>query len=94
MTLTRFDLEKELVNYDRQKLITECLKLFDSNKGLIVELEMNTRIGLNLKGEVKDLKAEVDRLKRRKLFGVINDRLDWKIARNKKRRESVNYPMK
>jgi len=36
--LKREELERELVVYDKQKLITQCLKLFDSNKRLAHEL--------------------------------------------------------
>lgn len=37
--LNREELERELVRFDKQKLITECLKLFDTNVALTERIE-------------------------------------------------------
>ena len=37
--LTPEDLERELVLYDKQKLITYCLKLFNTNQELVLQVE-------------------------------------------------------
>jgi len=90
MKLSRSDLEKEIINYDRQKLIDQCLKIFDSNTGLVTELDMMYKVTLQLKAEVKVLKYDVELLRQRKWWQLINDRLVWQIERRRKRRESIN----
>ena len=77
--MNRETLERELVTFDKQKVITQCMKLFDSNAGLVNET-------IRLKGlidEVIILKAEhmneVKRLNKRTLWQVLNERIQARI---------------
>ena len=94
MTLNRDELEREIVNYDKQKLITECLKLFDSNVGLVNELGVTRASRVILKDEIKELKIDNNRLELRTLWQVINERIELRTEKIRKRNSSFNHPVK
>lgn len=94
MTLNRDELEREIVNYDKQKLITECLKLFDSNVGLVDRIGELRGVNMELLKQRVEYKEKADRLELRTLWQVLNERIALRIEKIRKRRESVNYPMK
>lgn len=94
MTLNRDELEREIVNYDKQKLITECLKLFDSNVRLVDELQTSRDIATIWKNDITVLQLEVQRLNERTLWQVLNKRIEHRIDKIRKRKASFNYPMK
>lgn len=94
MTLNREDLEREIVNYDKQKLITQCLKLFDSNVGLVDELEKMCLSAKNAAEDAIGLRAEKSRLERRTLWQVLNERIALRTEKIRKRNDSFNHPMK
>lgn len=92
--LKRDELERELVMRDKQALITDCLKIFDTNTMLFEQIEAAKLHLIILKGENKKLESEADRLRQRKWWQFIFDRLAWKIEKMRERRKSFNYPMK
>ena len=94
MTLNRDELEREIVNYDKQKLITQCLKLFDSNVGLARELGIIRQSHTGLKAEAKELKTENHRLHLRTLWQVLNERIALRTEKIRKRNASFNHPVK
>ena len=94
MTLNREELEREIVNYDKQKLITQCLKLFESNMGLVNQIGINRESRIILKAEIKELKAENQRLSLRTLWQVLNERIALRTEKIRKRNASFNYPVK
>jgi hypothetical protein len=84
--LKRDDLERELVRHDKQALITDCLKIFDTNTIMFEQIE-------TLKAQVKDLEARLDikrariyLLEKRTVWQVINTRLQKRIEKMKSRR--------
>lgn len=81
----REEIERELVRYDKQKLITECLKLFDSNKQLSFELQNSREVNTATMSSLSNAKVEIARLKARTTWQVINDRLSQRIERIRKR---------
>jgi len=94
MTLNRDELEREIVNYDKQKLITECLKLFDSNVGLVDRIEQLRGVNMELLKQRVAYKEEADQLRIRTLWQVLNQRIELRIEKIRKRRLSFNYPIK
>lgn len=79
-TLNREDLERELVMYDKQKLITQCLKIFDTNVELVNSVK---RLGLaadEAKEKANSLGAELDRLRKLKFWAWVNE---WFLSRMK-----------
>jgi hypothetical protein len=90
--LERDDLERELVRQDKQTLITDCLKIFDTNTMLFEQVEA---LKASLDHSVKntfDREDEINRLKARTLWQVLNERIAWRIEKMKKRRGQTNYP--
>ena len=79
MTLNREELEREIVNYDKQKLITQCLKLFDSNVGLVRQLEGELVKRRECAEEALALQIRLSRLERRTLWEVLNERIQGRI---------------
>ena len=94
MTLIREELEREIVNYDKQKLITQCLKLFDSNVRLVDELGATRASRVILKDEIKELKIDNNRLELRTIWQVLNERIALRTEKIRKRNASFNYPVK
>jgi regulator of replication initiation timing len=79
----RDDLERELVRHDKQALITDCLKIFDTNTMIFEQVE-------TLKAQVKDLEARLDikrariyLLEKRTVWQVVNTRLQKRIEKMK-----------
>ena len=90
--LQRDDLERELVRHDKQALITDCLKIFDTNTIMFEQIE-------TLKAQMEaveihraELKIECNRLAARTLWQVLNERIAWRIEKMKSRRGQTNYP--
>jgi phage shock protein A len=90
--LERDVLERELVRKDKQALITDCLKIFDTNTMIFEQVE-------TLKAQVKDLEARLDikrariyLLEKRTVWQVVNTRLQKRIEKMKSRRDQTNYP--
>ena len=92
--LERDELERELVLRDKQALIGDCLKIFDTNTMLFEQIEAAKVELKQLKSDKQELSDLIDVYKQRKWWQLINDRLAWKIEKIRKRRLSVNYPMK
>jgi len=90
--LERHDLERELVVKDKQTLITDCLKIFDTNTILFEQIETAKMHMDNLGQDIVDLKKEIERLKARSLWAILNERIAWRIDKMKKRRTETNYP--
>jgi len=79
---TRDDLEHELVMFDKQKLITQCLKLFDTNKELVSSLKA---IGMEREGLVKVVSGYRDneiKLRSLKFWPWVNE---WFLYRLRKK---------
>jgi len=83
--LERDDLERELVRFDKQKLITECLKLFDSNVRLVAELDTHKRVGVSAIEKAADARNERDRLAARTIWQIARERLKYRINKFKTR---------
>lgn len=90
--LERDTLERELVRRDKQALIGDCLKIFDTNTILFEQIE-------TAKAQLKDWEnhfnvatREIDRLKARTLWAILNERIAWRIEKIRKRRTETNYP--
>jgi hypothetical protein len=80
MELTKRELEKELIGYDRQKVISKCLKLFEMNRRVVSH---NDKIRLMLNDYRKrDILqgAEISRLRSRTVWQVLNENLIRKIS--------------
>lgn len=92
--LERDDLERELVRRNKQSLIDDCLKIFDTNTMLFEQIETQKARTAQLEDEKGKLIIQVDMLRQRKWWQLINDRLMWQIEKMRKRRSTVNYPMK
>ncbi len=78
--LKREELERELVVYDKQKLITQCLKLFDSNERLTFELT-KSRAAFRKTQDLLFTKQE--ELRKLKELGV------WKFVQRKWRKDEA-----
>lgn len=83
--LTREELERELVRFDKQKLITQALKLFDTNKTLQQIIEGQIEKIRILDAEKTSLTVEVDRLEGRKWVQVLNESIERRVKRLKER---------
>lgn len=92
--LKRDDLERELVMRDKQALIGDCLKIFDTNTMLFEQVETEKGRTVTLKDEVLKLVTEIDRLTDRSVVSVIFAMIGNRIDRIRNRRKSFNYPMK
>ena len=90
--LERDELELELVRQDKQKLITNCLKIFDTNTMLFEQIETAKGNNEELKKMAVELGKEIDRLRGRTLWEILNERISLKIEYMRKRRTEVNYP--
>ena len=86
--LSREELERDLVRRDKQALISDALKLFDSNKTLqgIIEGQVE-RIRI-LEAEKATLSVEVERLDSRRWVQVLNEHIKKKIERIRGRRKA------
>jgi len=84
--LTKDELEREICVYDKQKLISYCLKLFETNQRLVETNRALYEAGEMNKRFAKDYKKEADRLKGRTLWQVLNERIEIRINRIKSRR--------
>lgn len=90
--LERDELERELVVKNKQALISDCLKIFDTNTMIFEQIETakgNTKV---LDDLIRKLGKEIDRLKARTLWAILNERIAWRIEKMKKRRTETNYP--
>lgn len=92
--LKRDELERELVMQDKQSLITNCLKIFDTNTMLFEQVEHSKVVIKQAVVTAKILNEEINQLRQRKWWQLINDRLAWKIEKKRERRKSFNYPVK
>ena len=92
--LERDELERELVLRDKQALITDCLKIFDTNTMLFEQVEAAKSELKLLKVENVDQRNRIDELRQRQWWQLINDRLAWKIEKIRSRKASFNYPVK
>ena len=90
--LQRDDLERELVRRDKQALITDCLKIFDTNTMIFEQVETFKTQVFELEQRIKEHQTEVERLRERSLWQVLNERIAWRIEKMKKRRGQTNYP--
>jgi predicted Zn-dependent peptidase len=90
----RDNIERELVRHDKQKLITQCLKLYDSNVRLADELARLNVVGVEAMKSVNQFKAEVRRLTERTMWQIINERIQFRIDKIRSRRKSFNSPTK
>ena len=94
MTLNREELEREIVNYDKQKLITECLKLFDSNVRLVDDLLTAREGGKITMEQLTKAKGKIYLLETRTIWQVLNERIALRTEKIRKRNASFNYPVK
>ena len=94
MTLNREELEREIVNYDKQKLITQCLKLFDSNVGLVRQLEEELFKRREYTEETLRLQLKLRRLEHLTLWQVLIERIELRTEKIRKRNASFNHPVK
>jgi len=91
--LERDELERELVRRDKQSLIGDALKIFDTNTMLFDQLETSKVAIKSLEGEKRSLNVEVDRLRSRTLWAVLNERVALRIEKIRARRKSHNSPV-
>jgi hypothetical protein len=89
MNLNRDELEREIVRYDKQKLITECLKIFDVNVKLAEELATHKRVGIAAIEKAVDARKETDRLAARTIWQIINERLEYRIKKIRTKRDKT-----
>ncbi len=76
--LTREDLERDLVRMDKQKLITECLKLFSTNVQLVERIEAY-RVRVRIVEEANaDLMTVNKALKQVTWWSLLKDKLRQK----------------
>ena len=85
--LKRDDLERELVRQDKQKLITQCLKLFDSNSMLASIIDGQVEKIRILEAEKTTLRVENDRLDARRWVAVLNESIRKRVVRIRNRNE-------
>ena len=79
----REEIERELVRYDKQKLITECLKMFDSNMGLADQVKtLRDKLGEAQIAEGTARKAE-KRYDEMTVWQFINQKLSRAVERKK-----------
>lgn len=86
MNLKREELEREIVTYDKQKLITQVLKVFDSNVRLAEELERSRAVGVATMESLNKAKKRIDELEGLTIWQKINQRLEYKINKIRTRR--------
>jgi len=86
MKLERDELEREIVTYDKQKLITEVLKIWEVNVRLAGELDRSRTAGIRAMEKIAEHRNRIDELERMTLWQKINQRLEYKIERMKARR--------
>lgn len=84
--LDREVLERELVCRDKQALISDCLKIFDTNTLLFEQVRELTAQGLEDKARINGFKKEIERLNARSLWAILNERIQWRIDRMKAKR--------
>jgi len=89
--LERDELELELVRKDKQALINDCLKIFDTNTMLFEQVEAAKGNNDILDKMIRKLGTEIDRLKARTLWSILNERIQWRITKMRKRRTETNY---
>ncbi|GAH07839.1 unnamed protein product [marine sediment metagenome] len=89
--LERDELERELVRKDKQALISDALKIFDTNTMLFEQVEAAKGNNKILDKMLRDLGKEIDRLKARTLWSILNERIQWRINKMRKRRTETNY---
>ena len=90
--LERDTLERELVRRDKQALITDCLKIFDTNTMLFHQIEAHKERLTQLEAENRTLSVEVERLVARTLWVILNERIKFRIDKIRNRRKSFNSP--
>ena len=87
--LKRDELERELVGRDKQALISDCLKIFDTNTMLFEQIQESKIIEKQLKAAIDLLTAEVKRLNARTLWEILNERIQGRIENIRSRRTQV-----
>jgi hypothetical protein len=75
MSLSRDELERELVRFDKQKLITQCLKLFDSNRELVKTIESQKDRILQMEEMVEGLVNKNRELRQITWFQLLKKRI-------------------
>jgi hypothetical protein len=73
--LTREELERELVMFDKQTVITQCLKLFDTNTNLVLQIEAYQNRIKEMEEMVEGLVAKNKELKQRTWFQMLRKRI-------------------
>jgi hypothetical protein len=74
--LTREELERELVMFDKQTVITQCLKLFDTNTNLVLQIEAYQNRIKEMEEMVEGLVAKNKELKQRTWFQMLRKRIE------------------
>lgn len=92
--LDRGKLERELVLRDKQALIGDCLKIFDTNTVMFEQMEILKAEAIDAAAAIRGFKVEIDRLNARSLWQVLNERIARRIEKIRKRKASFNYPVK
>lgn len=90
--LERDELERELTRHNRQTLIDDCLKIFDTNTILFEQVERLKEEKKALTLDAVEAIKERRRLERRTLWQILNERIAWRIEKIRKRRTETNYP--
>lgn len=82
----RDEIERSIVSYDKQKLITEVLKVYDVNVRLADELVTARNVGIETTEKLNAAKKRINELETMTIWQKINQRLEFKISKIKARR--------
>lgn len=82
----RDEIERSIVSYDKQKLITEVLKVYDVNVRLADELVTARNVGIETTEKLNAAKKRINELETMTIWQKINQRLEFKITKIKTRR--------
>jgi len=85
--MDREQLERELVRKDKQAVITDCLKIYDTNNKLLKEFADLQKEWLAQKEELKGKRAEIKRLRARKWYSILNTHIAQKLEAKRRRNE-------
>ncbi len=87
MAFSRDELERELVRFDKQKILTQCLKLYDTNVELVLKIEAYQTRVKEMEEMVEGLVEKNRELKERKWIKVLNDNIQAKIDKKRNKRK-------
>ena len=79
MTDERYELEKSLVKRDRQALISDCMKCYDTIESLTIQIDSYKERLKVVEEEGKINADEVFRLRTRTIWQVLNERIEGRI---------------